>query len=122
MTMNKGQMQTALNKVSDAFGKLDEYNFKDLLINTAVLANMKLEHPVDEWSLAIIMAAFSDAKVSLMPERLDAYRESMMWMAIAADAKEDKKNQLPRVNAAIESALNNYNPALNAQPFLEQPQ
>ena len=106
MTMNKGQMQTALSKVSDTFAKLDDYNFKHLLGNTAVFANMKLENPVDEWSLAIIMSAFADAKISIMPEKVEAYRESMMWTAIAADLKEEKRNQLPRVNAAIEAALN----------------
>ena len=120
MTMNKGQMQTALTKVSDTFAKLDEYNFKDLLGNTAVFANMKLENPVDEWSLAIIMSAFADAKTSIMPERVEAYRESIMWTAIAADLKEEKRNQLPRVNTAIEAALSNYNPALNTPPFTEQ--
>lgn len=105
MTMNKGQMQAALSKVSDTFAKLDEYNFKDLLGNTAVFANMKLENPVDEWSLAIIMSAFADAKISIMPEKVEAYRESIMWTAIAADLKEDKRNQLPRVNAALEATL-----------------
>ena len=109
MTMNKGQMQTALSKVSDTFAKLDEYNFKDLLGNTAVFANMKLENPVDEWSLAIIMSAFADAKISIMPEKVEAYRESMMWTAIAADLKEDKRNQLPRINTSIEAALNSVN-------------
>lgn len=120
MTMNKGQMQTALTKVSDTFAKLDEYNFKDLLGNTAVFANMKLENPLDEWSLAIIMSAFADAKISIMPEKVEAYRESMMWTAIAADLKEEKRNQLPRINTAIEAALSNYNPALNTSPFTEQ--
>lgn len=120
MTMNKGQMQAALTKVSDTFAKLDEYNFKDLLGNTAVFANMKLENPVDEWSLAIIMSAFADAKISIMPEKVEAYRESMMWTAIAADLKEEKRNQLPRINTAIETALSSYNPALNTPPFTEQ--
>ena len=109
INMNKGQMQTSLSKVSDTFAKLDEYNFKFLLSNTAVFANMKLETPVDEWSLAIIMSAFADAKISQMPERVEAYRESMMWTAVAADLKEDKRNQLPRVVASLEEAIGGIN-------------
>jgi len=107
--MNKGQMQTALTKVSDTFAKLDEYGFKDLLSNTAAIANMKLENPVDEWSLAIIMSAFADAKVSQMPERVEAYRESIMWMAIAADLKESKAGQMPRVAASLQEAMSGVN-------------
>ena len=109
MNMNKGQMQTSLSKVSDTFAKLDEYNFKFLLSNTAAFANMKLETPVDEWSLAIIMSAFADAKIGQMPERVEAYRESMMWTAVAADLKEDKRNQLPRVVANLEEAIGGIN-------------
>ena len=122
MTMNKGQMQAALSKVSDTFAKLDEYNFKELLGNTAMFANMKLETPIDEWSLAIIMSAIADAKISIMPEKVESYRESMMWTAIAANLKEDKSKQLPRVNAEVEAALSSYNSALNAHPILEQTQ
>jgi hypothetical protein len=109
MTMNKGQMQTTLTKVSDTFAKLDEYGFKDLLSNTVAFANMKLENPVDEWSLAIIMSALADAKVSQMPERVEAYRESIMWMAIAADLKESKAGQMPRVAASLQEAMSGVN-------------
>ena len=109
MTMNKGQMQTALTKVSDTFAKLDEYGFKDLLSTTAAIANLKLENSVDEWSLAIIMSAFADAKVSQMPERVEAYREFIMWMAIAADLKENKVGQMPRVAASLQEAMSGVN-------------
>ena len=109
MTMNQGMMQNSFKKVTDTFGDLDKVGFSDLLKKTVTIANMKLQEPIDEWDLAIIMSAFCDAKVGQQPERTDAYRESIMWMSVAALWKENKTNQMPRVIAGLEEAMSGVN-------------
>ena len=109
MTMNKAEMQTSLNFVSSAFSDLDKVSFKDLTNKAVTIANAKLQDPINEWSLAIIMSAFCDAKVGQQPHNVAIYRESMMWMAVAALLKDDKTNRLPRVEKDIETVMNELN-------------
>jgi len=107
--MNKAEMQTSLNFVSSAFSDLDKVSFKDLTNKAVTIANAKLQDPINEWSLAIIMSAFCDAKVGQQPHNVAIYRESMMWMAVAALLKDDKTNRLPRVEKDIETVMNELN-------------
>jgi hypothetical protein len=110
VTMNKANIQNAMEQSAKVFYDLDfTYGFEELLSATTNIANRKLPFPVDKWTVAIIMASFADAKIAITPDRLEPYRELMMWLAVAADQKDDKGNQMPRVQASIESALSLVN-------------
>jgi hypothetical protein len=106
MIMNRSDLRHALDSTAAAFAIIDEtYGFADLLKKTKDLATIRLGTEVDDRMIGIIMAAFADAKYSILPERMDAYRESAMWMAVVANSLDDKGNQMPRIHKGLEAAM-----------------
>ena len=106
MIMNKSDLRHALDSTTAAFAIIDEtYGFADLLKKTKDFATIRLGYEVDDRTVAIIMASFADAKYSILPERMEAYRESAMWMAVVANSLDDKGNQMPRIHKSLEAAM-----------------
>jgi hypothetical protein len=106
MIMNRSDLRHALDSATAAFAIIDEtYGFADLLKKTKDFATIRLGYEVDDRTVAIIMASFADAKYSILPERMEAYRESAMWMAVVANSLDDKGNQMPRIHKGLEAAM-----------------
>lgn len=106
MIMNRSDLRHALDSATAAFAIIDEtYGFADLLKKTKDFATIRLGYEVDDRTVAIIMASFADAKYSILPERMEAYRESAMWMSVVANSLDDKGNQMPRIHKGLEAAM-----------------